>query len=222
MALRLKEYAPVITSGIVVVGGVVAARYAPWFGVAFSVKPDELITKISPLVLAAAFIERAVEVLISPWRDADAAILESKAKLAKTIAEKVVDAAPAVADAAAAGVVPPPAAGAAVVGAAVAVRNAQDTSDDLHEYKGKTRIYAFVASFILGFAVALSGLRTLQQMLASSVDVNHWSGSGSQLVFFRMTDVLLTAALLAGGAAGLHSVVNAFTSFMDNTAKKNS
>jgi hypothetical protein len=33
-------------------------------------------------------------------------------------------------------------------------------------------------------------------------------------------DVALSAALLAGGADGIHSVMNAITSFFDNTAEK--
>jgi len=42
-----------------------------------------------------------------------------------------------------------------------------------------------------------------------------------QLGAFTVFDVILTAALLAGGADGLHAPINAFTSFFDGVASNN-
>jgi len=61
---------------VAVVAGVVFAACAAigrWGGLDFYIDPTQLMGKLSPLLLAAAFIERAVEVLISPWRDTEAA-----------------------------------------------------------------------------------------------------------------------------------------------------
>jgi hypothetical protein len=44
--------------------------------------------------------------------------------------------------------------------------------------------------------------------------------SHPQQVFFLCVDVALSAALLAAGADGIHSVVNAITSFFDASADR--
>jgi hypothetical protein len=196
----------VILTGIVIVLGIAAIAILHWDGLKFSVKGADLMSKISPLILAAAFIERAVEVLISPWRDTDAAKLQTAVNVAKATATASV----AVAGEMPVGI-PEPA----------AIQTVQAKADSLHDYRGKTRLYAFLASFILGFAVALAGLRTLEQMLDPSIDLTKLLLTlPRQVGFFYIVDVVLTAALLAGGAAGIHSVVDAFTSFFDASAKK--
>ena len=48
----------VILTGIVIVVGIVAIAILHWDGIKFSVKATDLMSKISPLILAAAFIER--------------------------------------------------------------------------------------------------------------------------------------------------------------------
>jgi hypothetical protein len=215
----LKINLSVILTGIVIAAGIVATYILHWNGIQFSVQASQLMTKISPLILAAAFIERAVEVLISPWRDTDAAKLQTAVNVAKANAVTVVAGAAPAAVAAAAGV--PPAPGAppvVVVTDPAAIQTVQAKANDLHDYRGATRLYAFLASLVLGFAVALAGLRTLQQMLDPSTDLSKLLPR--QLDFFYIVDVVLTAALLAGGAAGIHSVVDAFTSFFDASAKK--
>jgi hypothetical protein len=196
----------VILTGIVIVVGIVAIAILHWDGIKFSVKATDLMSKISPLILAAAFIERAVEVLISPWRDTDAAKLQTAVNIAKataTASELVAVETPIG--------VPEPA----------AIQTVKAKADDLHDYRGKTRLYAFLASLVLGFAVALAGLRTLEQMLDPSLDLSKLPKPlPLQIDYFYIVDVVLTAALLAGGAAGIHSVVDAFTSFFDASAKK--
>lgn len=217
-----KSSLPVVLTGIVIVVGIIATAVLHWDGIQFSVKATDLMTKISPLILAAAFIERAVEVLISPWRDTNAAKLQTAVNVAKANAVTVaVGAAPA-AVAAAVGVAPAPGAPPVVVVTdPAAIQTVQAKADDLHDYRGATRLYAFMASLILGFAVALAGLRTLEQMLAPSVDLTKLVQTlPRQIGFFYIVDVVLTATLLAGGAAGIHSVVDAFTSFFDASAKK--
>jgi hypothetical protein len=220
----LKINLSVILTGIVIAAGIVATYIFHWNGIQFSVQVSQLMTKISPLILAAAFIERAVEVLISPWRDTDAAKLQTAVNVAKANAVTVVAGAAPAAVAAAVGA--PPTAGAppvVVVTDPAAIQTVQAKADNLHDYRGATRLYAFLASLVLGFAVALAGLRTLAQMLDPSVDLTKLSQTlPRQIYFFYIVDVVLTATLLAGGAAGIHSVVDAFTSFFDASATKSS
>ena len=93
---------------------------------------------------------------------------------------------------------------------------------DFEAFRADTQFRANIISVALGFAVALSGVQALAIFLdASSVGNEGICISGSvcagsvQTKFFMTVDILLTAALLGGGADGIHKVVNAFTSYSD-------
>lgn len=47
-----------------------------WDGIDMSVKMEQLSGLLAPVAFAAAVVERGVEILISPWRDAEATKLE--------------------------------------------------------------------------------------------------------------------------------------------------
>jgi hypothetical protein len=166
-----------------------------WPGLNFSIAPTQLMSVLSPLLLAAGFIERAVEVVVSPWRNTGASMLQ-----------KAVDVARAAADSA----------------------TLLLASAALDKYKAKTQQIAFATSLTFGFAVSIVGVRTLWPLLAPAVDPAKAVDTASKLASvslhqstaFTVVDILLTAALLAGGADGIHSVVTAFTSFFDASAKK--
>jgi len=79
-----KAHLPLIAVAICVgILLVVYGLFAKWPGLSFSIPPAQLLSVMSPLLLAAAFIERAVEVVVSPWRDADAAVLQTAVDAAK-------------------------------------------------------------------------------------------------------------------------------------------
>jgi hypothetical protein len=63
--------------------------------------------------------------------------------------------------------------------------------------------------------VSVAGVRALQQFLAVNA---LGAAKDAQNDFFLTVDVLLTALLISGGADGLHSIVNAVTTFFDATA----
>jgi len=174
----------IVTSGIAAVAVGVFGWRAHWDGLSFSIDPTKVLNILSPLILAAGFIERAVEVLVSPWRDAGAGSLQK----ALDLAQKATPPAPA-----------------AILGA----------SDALSQYRGKTQQYAFAISFTLSMATSMVGIRTLFPLLGSTQ-----YGSATQHGAFVVVDVVLSAALLSGGADGIHSVVNAFTAYFDSTAQK--
>jgi len=185
-----------------------------WDGLRFSVPTRDLSSTLTPLVLATAFIERAVEVLISPWRDTTADKLKTAAETARrtaAVAERAI-VAEARHDIA-------PLQAVDTREAAETARAVRLTADDLHEYKGKTRIYAFLISFCFGLAVAMVGMRTLEPILAPGQS-DRLLHLGLQGQFFYVVDVILTAALLAGGAAGLHSVINLVVTFCDATKRR--
>ena len=165
---------------------VLFAWVARWRGLILVVSPSNILNLLSPLVFAAAFIERAVEIVISPWRDPGAATLASQVEMLK--AQNPPD--------------------------PEKIAHAQQNCRD---YTAKTQQYAFAASICFSLASAYVGVRALWPF------VDHASferlGANQQWSFLVL-DVALSAALLAGGADGIHSAVNAFTTFFDATAQK--
>jgi hypothetical protein len=102
-------------------------------------------------------------------------------------------------------------------------QNASDlkvASDALDEYRGETQRYAFAVSLGLSILVSIAGVRSLEPFIDTARFHNTSLTSPAQQVFFLCVDVALSAALLAGGADGIHSVVSAVTSFFDATADK--
>lgn len=65
------------SSGVALVIVLLYAWLARWRGVTLSIDIAHLTDSMAPLLLASAFIERAVEVIISPWRDTGANQLEN-------------------------------------------------------------------------------------------------------------------------------------------------
>ncbi len=133
---------------------------------------------------------RSGSLRITPWRDVEAEKMREQVKDAQQGAQ------------------------AAQAGPAEAVLEAKE---QLVEYKGQTRQLAFLVGLALGMltsAVGVRGLRFLVEPQAFS------KLSGGQTAVFNALDVLLTGALLAGGADGLHKLVSVFTNYMDKTNEK--
>ena len=168
------------------------AIWLHWEGVGLSVQVSNIASLLAPLVFAAAVIERAVEILVSPWRDAQASKLEG---IVSAIKARSSDATT-------------PTQSAAELKAA---------SDALDEYRGETQRYAFGVSLTLSILAAMVGVRALGPFLDSA---RFHATSHAQQIYFLSVDVALTAALLAGGADGIHSVVNAVTNFFDAASHK--
>jgi hypothetical protein len=154
---------------------------------------------LAPLAFASAVIERAVEILVSPWRDAEASKLD-KAVTAIKARPKPDD-------------------------PAMNARNVADlkaASDALDEYRGDTQRYAFAVSLTLSVLVSMAGVRALGPFADAGKLNDVKFTSQAQHLFFQCVDVALSAGLLAGGADGIHSVVNAATSFFDGSANRSS
>jgi hypothetical protein len=191
--MNMKIHLPIAFAGMCALVALAAyAALASWKGLSFAIDPSQLVSKMAPLLLASAFIERAVEVLVSPWRDTEASKRQATLDQLKA--------------------------------AAVPDSNAIKTaSDSLDEYRGQTQQYAFLVSLILSSVAAMAGVRALWPLLGPTqitatgtfVSVN----TQQQFAFFVL-DVVLSAAMLAGGADGIHSVTNALTSYLDATGEQ--
>jgi len=185
----------VVASALALLGVVVFRVFLNWDNLNVTLKVSDLAGLLAPLAFAAAVVERAVEILVSPWRDAGAN------KLAETVA--TIKSRPA--------------------DLAANTQNAADlkeASDALDEYRGDTQRYAFAVSLTLSVLVSIAGVRALGPFVDAAKLKDPKVTVEAQRLFFLAVDVALSAALLAGGADGVHSVVNAVTSFFDNTADK--
>jgi len=175
-------------AGIAVVMVILYTWLARWRGLTLSIDVTHVMDTLSPLLLTAAFIERAVEVIVSPWRDANANQLDNKLNALK--AQTAPPASP---------------------------QDIQQADSAFQNYTGQTQKYAFAASITLSLAAAYVGVRALWPFVNQA---DFGKLSANQQWMFLAVDVVLTAALLAGGADGIHQVVNAFTTFFSSTAEK--
>jgi hypothetical protein len=201
--------------GVIVLSGlgflVVVTTVLAWPGINIKVDYNTVPTVLAPLLLTAMFIERAVEVLISPWRDPGA---DQKARALKNARTNQ---------------------------AAVASQQAATDDYIQYKGKTRRYAFAFAlllgtAAAMVGiralwpflddpngkfFAATVStvnGVETVSKAQGNPINdpLNHRERKA-----FIVVDVVLSALLLAGGANGIHSVVTAFTSFFDNSSQKN-
>jgi hypothetical protein len=195
MSNAKKNWPLLAAAASALVGVIVFRVFLNWDGISLTVRLQDLSGLLAPLAFASAVIERAVEILVSPWRDAGAS------KLSKALA--AIQARPAE--------------------PAACAQNAADlqaASDALDEYRGDTQRFAFAVSLTLSVLVSMAGVRALGPF-ADAVKLNDIKLTPSaQHLFFLVIDVALSAGLLAGGADGIHSVVNAATSFFDGAADR--
>jgi hypothetical protein len=174
--------------GVAAVGVLLFGVFAMWWGLNIPVNPQTVANVLAPLVLTAGFIERAVEVVITPWRDPGK---KKQAALEKANANNN-------------------------------AAGPSTSSNSLDDYVGETTWYAFTVAFMFGLVAAMVGVRALWPFLEASPQAIAAFGSLplGQRNTFIVFDVVISAALLAGGANGLHSPINAFTSFFDASAQK--
>ena len=91
----------------------------------------------------------------------------------------------------------------------------QTATDDLSQYRGQTRRYAYAIALGLSVIAVTAGVRALWPML----DTNSLrSVPTDQQNYFRWFDMLVSTLLLAGGAAGIHAPINALTSFFEKNS----
>lgn len=169
--------------------------FLKWTGLGLSVKLADLVGLLAPVAFAAAVIERAVEVLVSPWRDAEANKLE---KAVAAIKARPND-------------------------PSTTSQNAKDlevATGTLEDYRGQTQRFAFSVSFTLSMLASIAGVRVLWPFINVLKFGDGNVTPHAQQIFFLCVDVTLSAALLAGGADGIHSVVNAVTTFFDASADR--
>jgi hypothetical protein len=152
---------------------------------------ESLVGFIAKLWAIAFFVERFVEVLLTPWREPERHRMTVRLKQAKAKHEN---------------------------GQPDSAGEISNCENDLCEYKGQTMQIAFLVALALGMTISAFGLRGLEFF----VDPNSMRTctSSMQMFVFRGLDVLVTGALLAGKAEGLHKMISVFTSQLDKAAER--
>ena len=145
---------------------------------------------LTPLFVTALFIERALEVFLTPWRGGEADQISHRVEEAKQSLEE---------------------------GKTEFRSDLSGAQKDLTAYKAETRQIAFVLALALGIVVSALGIRGLQPFFEPNAFAKLASSQHSLLT---AVDVLLTGAVVGGGADGIHKVVSVFTNYMDAAAKR--
>lgn len=150
----------------------------------------EVVQLIMPLLLLALFIERALEVFLTVWRAGGAAAIELDVRRLRKLFEKD------------------------LTSHSVDLLSSESA---LSAYKSETQKIAFICGITFGIIVSAFGVRSIE--LFVDPDIFH-SLPAVQRSLFNIVDVILTGAVLGGGADGLHKLVAVFTNYMDVTSKK--
>ena len=91
------------------------------------------------------------------------------------------------------------------------------TEENVVDYQSRTQRIAFIAGTAIGIVVSALGVRFLGLFVDPAV---FETLSQTQRSAFIVADVLLTGAVLGGGADALHKLVTVFTNFMESTAER--
>lgn len=190
---------------------VVVAIWLRWPGINLKVDATTVPTVLAPLMLTALFIERAVEVLISPWRDPGADKVTKALKDANNNTAAIASQQEA---------------------AAVYTQYKGTTRRYAFAFAlllgtaaatvGIRALWPFVddpnGMFIPAQPSTVNGVATVSKALGNPINDPK---NQSLKTAFIIVDVALSALLLAGGANGIHTIVTSFTSFLEKNTKQN-
>jgi len=88
-----------------------------------------------------------------------------------------------------------------------ATKDHQHAVAQVEKYRVETQNRTTVYSVAVGALVALAGIRALAAIVGPAPDYfGEW-----QRHFFNVVDIVLTAALLGGGADGIHKILGVYT-----------
>jgi len=187
---------------VVVLGGVLVAVLRPLPLVFKDNGLTQVVQLLMSLVLVSLFLERTIEVFITIWRGPQAKQLEASVhthQMRMAVLSKA---------------------------AADPERQAEmvQTSQELDvatqaatQQKSGTRGWALWASLVLGLAISLAGVRTLNPLVTPD---SYNLLTLSQKNFFDLVDVLITSGLIAGGSNGIHSILQVFIDLAEKTSNR--
>lgn len=168
-------------------------------------------TTLLGFLLIALFIERAMEAYTAVWREPERQVKAAEVQQAQagvSLAESRLEQAREAPR-------PRTAKGAALAmkslyaGQAEAIEERQEAVTQFETYRAGTQVRTTIWSLFLGALIALAGVRALDSLMDPP--------DGGQFLkyLFIGVDVVLTAALLGGGASGIHKIISVFTTAAD-------
>jgi len=84
-------------------------------------------------------------------------------------------------------------------------------------FKNETQRIAFISAIAFGVIISALGVRAIELFVDPDV---FQELSEQQSDLFHIVDVLITGALLGGGADVWHKIISVLTTFMDRTTKR--
>jgi hypothetical protein len=173
-------------AALVVLSAAAAWQAGNFTGLAFRpFRAEEIVGNLTALFLISVFLERALEVFVTWWRDAD------RLKLEQELAHAVADAKTA-------------------ADAATAERLILQKQHDLDAFKAQTARRSFMCGLVAGAVIALAGARALGPLLVALP-----AAGSPQLLVVTIVDVVITAGLIGGGSDGIHKLVSVITDYLD-------
>ena len=182
--------APVLLLVVVVCAAALLIKYCPEFRKAIVFSPltvQSVSSVLAGLFVVALMTERAVEVIISVQRDADADLLVGA--LAQAQASYL----------GAQGEIP-----VIPLKVEVAKRNQEMANRKLLSYRADTKQMAYSVSFVVGILTSLVGVRGLSGLL-----------QGASGGWFGLVDVIVTGSVIAGGSDWIHQMMNSAIDFFN-------
>jgi hypothetical protein len=188
---------------LIVLAGILVALARPMPVIFRANGISEVTQLLSSLILVSLFLERTIEVFITVWRGPQARLLQNTVRSHQLKLMELNK-----------------------PGAAVMDREAKvaQTSADLETAKQEavanksiTQRWALWASFALGLAISLVGVRTLNSLITPE---SYAALNLLQKNFFDLVDILITGGLIAGGSSGIHSILQVFIDMAEATSNR--
>ena len=93
----------------------------------------------------------------------------------------------------------------------------KEVGNELEKYKVGTQNRALLLGLFFGVLISLSGVRILGAIF--EFNGNSTAGFSIQYSLFQVTDILLTAGLIAGGSKTIHELMALTDNFLRNSRK---
>jgi len=176
---------------LIVAALVVAMAAASWPELRFAkLDAGDFGSRFGGLLLFSLMIERTVEVFLTIWRGEESNKKEAEVQRLVSTGMPPTD---------------------------PTLKTAQN---NLLEYKAETLRWALPSGLTLGLVIAAFGVRVLDQFIALPTAGAPDRPSEKQIWWFHVADIVLTGALLAGGADPIHKLMDAFRKFMEASAAR--
>ncbi len=168
--------------------------------------PDDLQTRATDLVtnlgVLLILVERSLEIFTDIWRRSGRAthaqnLASAEEYLADKKAEDVKKST------------------AATQQSIINAMNSRDTmKKTLEDYRAETGKLTIRASLVIGIFISAIGFRVLETIFITD------ALTGLQLQLFNIIDILLSAGVLAGGSAGIHTLSSTLGQFFENSKNR--